>query len=111
MDFYRGRVSLRRLLVVINRLLQMHGRSALAVALLGDVALWSNTDYLIADAIDRIEVTNWLLVEINKSEGTNNPFPDPYPRPGYVAPSEKEVAQSFASAHEIHGVLAGLAVP
>lgn len=81
-DLFTGRLSFRRLGVLINRLVGMYGQSAVSVALLGEAARWSNTEYLIADLIDRVEILNWLTTEIHKSPNTSNPIPEPHPRPG-----------------------------
>lgn len=114
-NVFRGSFTMRRLLLVINRLLdrQMHGRSALAASLLGEMATWSNEEYMIADLIDQVALNTHILMMVHKSEDAKNPEFEAYRRPGFT-PKEKEErepepsTQKFASAHEIAGVLAGL---
>lgn len=81
-DLFTGRLSFRRLAVLINRLVGMFGKSAVSLAMLGEQARWGNTQYMIADLIDRVEISNWLTTEVYKAEGSSNPIPTPYPRPG-----------------------------
>jgi len=80
--FWTRKLSLRRLLVLIRRLLRMHGRSALSEALIGEQAAWSNIEYILADLRDSIEVGNYLFLSAHKSEGYRMPDFQPYPRPG-----------------------------
>lgn len=105
-DLFAGRMSFRRLSVLVNRLMVMYGKSALSEALLGEPAHWSNEEYMLADVIDRLEIGNWLMTEVHKSEDTSNPVPKPYPRPGMSAESESlnELTTNepeMASAHEL----------
>lgn len=113
--------TLHQLGVVINRLIYMHGRSALAVALLGVAASWSNEEYLLADIADELRITNWFTMRINRAdEHQDIPFPELVRRPGAERkPSEERKqtetapppdSKSFASANEIAGVLSGLQV-
>lgn len=110
LDYYRGGISIRRLNVLVWRLLKMHGRSAVAEALLGEQARWGNAEYILADIADRLDAGNFLFIEANKAEGTDNPMPKPYPRPG-VDMSMYEInedATRFASNEEIVGFLSML---
>lgn len=112
--------TLHQLGLVINRLIYMHGRSALAVALLGIAASWSNEEYILADIADELRISNWFTMRLNRvDEHTDIPFPELVRRPGFERkPSEErehtEVSppppKSFASANEIAGVLSGLQV-
>lgn len=116
-DLFANGFTMRRLLVVINRLLEMHGRSALATALLGEGASWSNVEHLIADVIDQQKIANWLVMRVNRaSEETDIPFPDFTHRPGMQRHTpEDDVLSSapperFASAGEIAGALSSLQI-
>jgi hypothetical protein len=80
--FWTGDLSIRLLLVLIKRLLRMHGRSALAEAMLGQQASWSNIEYVLADIADKVEAGNYLFLSAHKSEGYVMPNFTPYPRPG-----------------------------
>lgn len=103
LDYYRGKLSLRRVFVLLTRLMSMAGRSALASAL--DIrAEWSTSEYMIAEVIDRLELSNWLAIEIN-SEKNDVPQPVPMPRPGHkeVTPAERE----FATPAEVAALFAG----
>lgn len=103
LDYYRGKVSLRRVFVCLNRLLHMSNRSALATKL-DPRAEWSTAEYMIAEMIDRLELSNWLAIEIN-SEKNTVPQPQPIPRPGdkEVTPVERE----FATPEEVSDIFAG----
>lgn len=106
--FYSGTVSLRRLWLCIKRLLSMRGDSALAVALLGEKAAWSDRDHMIADLIERLDFANWLTANINRGKSaTQTPFPERYPRPGY-SKQDAPPASEFATPAEISRVLAAL---
>lgn len=102
LDFYRGRLSLRRLAALLKRLLRLPGRSALAAAV-DARAQWSPSQYLLAEVIDRVELSNWLAVEIN-AEHNDLPFPDPVSRPGDV--QETSTPTEFATAAELAEVFA-----
>lgn len=104
---------MRRLLVVINRLLGMHGRSALATALLGEEASWSNMEYMIADLIDETRFVNHLTMTINRGENTEPPEWHSYRRPGVRHTRADDVlssspTQEFASVDTVAGVLSQL---
>lgn len=81
-DFWGGKLSLRRVGVLIRRLLAMHGRSAVSEAYLGEQAAWSNEAYIMADIRDSIEAGNYLFLSAHKSDGYRMPDFKPYPRPG-----------------------------
>jgi hypothetical protein len=78
LDLYRGRLSLRRLAVLVR---QLPPESATVRALTPEAA-WSTTDYLLAAVLDAARWGNWLTVETNKRKGAKNPRPLPVPRPG-----------------------------
>jgi hypothetical protein len=98
--------------VLAKRLVNMPGESALAAAVRGESADWGNAEHLLAAVIDRLNIANWLMVEINKAEGKDNPLPVPFPRPG-ITPTRSEDSPEpvkFASPKEVMAVFAGLKV-
>ncbi|WP_199745348.1 hypothetical protein [Amycolatopsis sp. WAC 04182] len=89
LDYYRGRLSPRRLRVLIRHLPR---ESALVRALHGDVAGWGIAEHLLAGAVDELAVGNWLFVTANSDENAERPErPRPVPRPG-VEEEEEVVA-------------------
>lgn len=89
LDYYRGRLSARRLRVLIRHLPR---EAALVRALHGDAADWGLAEQLLAGAIDELAVGNWLFVAANSDERADLPDrPRPVPRPG-VAEDEPEPA-------------------
>lgn len=108
LDYYRGILSLRRIWVLIKRLCNMPGRSAVAAAV-DTQSEWGTPDYLLAEIIDRLELNNWLLVEIN-SEKNDIPPPEPIPRPGVSVEAKAEEnrpRREFASPTEVAALFAG----
>lgn len=60
-----------------------------------------------AEVIDRLELNNWLLVEIN-SEENDVSIPDPYPRPGMLEMEETpEKSKKWASPAEVAALFSG----
>ncbi|MEU7863485.1 hypothetical protein [Nonomuraea sp. NPDC049141] len=100
LDYWRRRVSFRRLSILVIRLLSMPGESSLAEAKFGERARWGYKEHLLADVVDRLNIANWMVVQVNKSAESDNPFPEPHPRPGAGVASEKK-KQEFASPHEV----------
>lgn len=100
-----GKLSLRRLRVLILRLLAMHGQSAVSEAYLGEKASWSNEAYIMADIRDSIEAGNYLFLSAHKSEGYKMPDFQPYPRPGLdfsqLVTKSDEPEADWASAQDI----------
>lgn len=88
----------------IKRLLRMPGRSALSAAV-DDRDEWTIESYLIAEVLDRLEVANWLSIEIN-SEDNELPFPKPWPRPGVGETETIEDPPEFASLDEVANLFA-----
>lgn len=80
------------------------GESALSAAI-DPAAGWTVDNYLITELIDRVEVSNWLTIQVN-SEKSDMPFPKPYPRPGMEFDEPEEV--KFASASEVADLLTRL---
>lgn len=91
LDRYRGRLSARRLRVLIQHLPR---EAALVRALHGDHAEWGLTEHLLATTVDQLAISNWLFVSVNAAEDADQPErPQPVPRPGV----EAEVATARAS--------------
>lgn len=82
--------------------------SALHLTLAGDEATWTPGEYLLAAAVDLLQVSNWLFMQANSKKGTRNPFPDPVQRPGRTTPTETpdQGSQRFASAQEVSAFIA-----
>ncbi|WP_260988047.1 hypothetical protein [Streptomyces sp. CFMR 7] len=83
LDFWRGRLSLRRIGVLIKALLRKPGRSALLQAM--EVkAQWDEKTYLLARVSDAMELNNHLLIKanFNPDKTKDLPPPDPITRPG-----------------------------
>ncbi|MEU9855453.1 hypothetical protein [Streptomyces sp. NPDC047974] len=79
LDWHRGELSSRRLLVLIKHLPR---DSALQRDLHGEVAEWSVTDHLLAAVVDHLAVANWMFSCVNGAEDGDAPeFPEPVPRP------------------------------
>jgi hypothetical protein len=103
MDLWRGRLSLRRIGVLVQSLITKAGRSTLAAAM-DEAAEWSANDYLLARLSDAQELSNYLFIKANSSDAKDLAVPDPLPRPGYVEPpkptydysSGSEVASFFS---------------
>ncbi|GAA0406196.1 hypothetical protein [Streptomyces luteireticuli] len=104
LDLWRGRLSLRRLGVLIKSLLAKPGQSTLLAAL-DESAAWSVQEHLTARVSDALEISNYLFIKAN-SETKGLEVPEPIRRPGQVeSPSPAPV---FASGEEVSAFLAGL---
>lgn len=68
------RLTYRRLVVLLAHLPR---EAALVQALSGEAARWSVTDYLLAHAVDTLNVANW-----QRAQRKGLKRPDPVPRPG-----------------------------
>ncbi|MEU6348878.1 hypothetical protein ABZ896_06080 [Streptomyces sp. NPDC047072] len=80
LDWYRGRLSSRRLAVLVKHLPR---DSATLDALHGEAAQWSVTDYLLAAAVDQLAEANWMFATVNRDEDAEPlDYPKPVPRPG-----------------------------
>lgn len=80
LDYYRGRLSPRRLRVLIRYLPR---DSALVRAVHGPVADWGPVEHLLASTVDELAAANWLFVSANLPENADSPpRPDPVSRPG-----------------------------
>ncbi|MFJ1746094.1 hypothetical protein ACIOJD_07595 [Streptomyces sp. NPDC088116] len=105
LDWHRGRLSSRRLSVLVQHLPR---DSALARQLHGEAADWSVTDYLLAHAVDQLQEANWMFATVNRDEDSDTlDHPEPVVRPGDPAgeravhdrpaasPSSAEIARFF----------------
>ncbi|MFD4608278.1 hypothetical protein ACFWOT_09190 [Streptomyces sp. NPDC058440] len=101
LDLWRGRLSLRRISVLIGALMRQTGRSALA-AVLDEAAEWSESEYLLARVSDALELSNFLFIKANSGEEAQDiPVPDPLPRPGQIEPEPEPVSYTHASTDEV----------
>ncbi|MEW2391162.1 hypothetical protein AB0933_22705 [Streptomyces venezuelae] len=80
LDWHRGRLSSRRLAVLIRHLPR---EGAVARETEGEAAEWSVGDYLLAHAVDQLAQANWMFATVNQDEDADplDP-PQPIPRPG-----------------------------
>ncbi|MGW5773109.1 hypothetical protein ACWEVY_28655 [Streptomyces longwoodensis] len=101
LDLWRGRLSLRRVSVLINSLLSQPGRSVLAAAA-DESAVWGESEYLLARVSDALELSNYLFYQANSGEDADDwPIPVPLQRPGTDPIPEPEPAHSHASTEEV----------
>ncbi|MGK5639714.1 hypothetical protein ACSNOK_15585 [Streptomyces sp. URMC 126] len=92
LDWHRGRLSSRRLAVLIAHLPR---DSAVTRALHDEAAGWSVTDHLLATAVDHLAVANWMFATVNRDEDAEPAeFPEPVPRPGEDR-TAKEPAEGY----------------
>ncbi|WP_306335175.1 hypothetical protein [Streptomyces sp. KL118A] len=80
LDWHRGRLSSRRLAVLIRHLPR---DGAVARETEGEAAEWSVGDYLLAHAVDQLAQANWMFATVNQDEDADplDP-PTPLARPG-----------------------------
>ncbi|MDG4857693.1 hypothetical protein P8605_05905 [Streptomyces sp. T-3] len=103
MDWHRGRLSSRRLAVLIRHLPR---DCAVVRETEGEIADWSVTDYLLAHAVDQLAEANWMFAMVNQDEDSDPlEFPKPIPRPNSTgsdqAASEPDVEIANPSAQEL----------
>ncbi|MEU6141397.1 hypothetical protein ABZ848_13635 [Streptomyces sp. NPDC047081] len=80
LDFHRGRLTSRRLAVLVRHLPR---DSATLRALHGEAADWTVTDHLLAAAVDQLAEANWMFATVNRDEDAEPlEYPTPIPRPG-----------------------------
>ncbi|MGK5631221.1 hypothetical protein [Streptomyces sp. URMC 123] len=80
LDWHRGRLSSRRLAVLLEHLPR---DGAVARALHEEAAEWSVTDHLLATVADQLAVANWMFATVNSDEDADPlEYPAPIPRPG-----------------------------
>jgi len=86
LDWHRGRLSSRRLAVLVRHLPR---DSATLREIHADAADWSVTDYLLANAVDQLAEANWMFATVNRDEDADAPeYPKPVPRPGAGEPEQ-----------------------
>ncbi|MFI5877532.1 hypothetical protein ACIBAH_34885 [Streptomyces sp. NPDC051445] len=101
LDVWRGRLSIRRIGVLIDSLMRKPGKSTLLMAM-DERAAWSESDYLLARVSDALELSNFLFLKANASESDDLEFPAPVTRPGDPEPSQQPAPQpEFASGQEV----------
>ncbi|MFI1530045.1 hypothetical protein [Streptomyces griseus] len=99
LDLWRGQLSLRRINVLVGSLLNQPGRSALAAAV-DESAVWSDSEHLLAQVSDALELSNWLFYQANSSEDAEAPpAPTPMRRPGQE--DVEPVQPTYASTDEV----------
>jgi hypothetical protein len=102
LDYHRGRLSARRLRVLIQHLPR---DAALPRAVHGDDAEWGLTDHLLASAVDQLATGNWMFATVHTAEGSDAPErPEPIVRPGVQDDGAERTA---ASADQIAAFFAG----
>jgi hypothetical protein len=91
LDWHRGRLSSRRLSVLVSHLPR---DSNTVRALHGESAEWTLTDHLLAAAVDHLAVANWMFLSVNRDEDSEPPErPEPVPRPGDDGVGEDDESQ------------------
>lgn len=79
LDRHRGRLSSRRLAVLVRHLPR---DSAVHRELYGEAADWAVTDHLLAAAVDHLAAANWMFARVNSDEDADATEPPaPLPRP------------------------------
>jgi hypothetical protein len=92
LDHYRGRLTARRLRVLIQHL---PVESALVRALHGEEAQWGLTEHLLASAVDQLAAGTWMFATVHTPEDGSPPRrPEPVPRPGLSTAEETTPAAS-----------------
>jgi hypothetical protein len=102
LDYHRGRLSTRRLRVLIQHLPK---DAALVRELHGEDVEWGLTEHLLAAAVDHLAAGNWLFASAHTAENADPPErPEPLPRPGMADPQSStpsatpdEIAAFFAT--------------
>jgi hypothetical protein len=80
LDWHRGRLSTRRLAVLVKHLPR---DGAVSREIHGEGAEWTVTDHLLAAAVDHLAAANWMFACVNTDEDSDPPEPPtPVPRPG-----------------------------
>lgn len=101
LDLWRGRLSLRRIWVLIRSLMNKPGRSTLLMAM-DERARWPESNYMLARVSDALELSNFLFLKANvaESEAKNLELPPPITRPGEPEP-QPEREPEFSDAQEL----------
>ncbi|WUD73596.1 hypothetical protein OG937_18860 [Streptomyces sp. NBC_00510] len=80
LDWHRGRLSSRRLAVLVRHLPR---DSATLRRIHGEAADWSVGDHLLAHVVDHLAEANWMFATVNRDEDAEAlEYPPPVPRPG-----------------------------
>jgi hypothetical protein len=99
LDLWRGRLSIRRVGVLIDALMRKPGKSSLLMAM-DERSYWSESDYLLARVSDALELSNYLFIKANAETSEDLELPAPIPRPGDPE-SQPEPQPDFASTAEV----------
>ncbi|MER5782457.1 hypothetical protein ABT104_12135 [Streptomyces mobaraensis] len=79
LDWHRGRLTSRRLTVLIKHLPR---DSAVNRDLHGEATDWGPAEHLLAATVDHLAVANWMTVTLHSEEDAEPvPYPEPVPRP------------------------------
>jgi hypothetical protein len=107
-DYHRGRLSARRLRVLIQHLPR---DAALVRAVHGGDAEWGLAEHLLAAAVDQVALGNWLFATAHTPEQASPPDrPAPVPRPG-IAGTGTDATAEAASPEQLAAFFGGPAVP
>ena len=99
LDLYRGRLSLRKIGVLLRAL---PGDSATAIAVHGEAALWTVTNYQLADVVDAAALTCWAVVAANSKRTPRVPPRSYRPkRPGSGTPDTADDTPRMSTADEV----------
>jgi hypothetical protein len=108
-DYHRGRLSARRLRVLIQHLPR---DAALVRAVHGEDAEWGLTEHLLAAAVDQLATGNWLFATVHTPEQASVPDrPAPVPRPGVAATGPDAGTAETATPEQLAAFFGGPAVP
>lgn len=99
LDLWRGRLSLRRIGVLVHSLMAKPGRSTLLMAM-DERAKWPESNYMLARVSDALELSNFLFLKANVDDSSGLDLPPPIPRPGEPEPVPAPQPE-FASAAEV----------
>ncbi|MFE4513764.1 hypothetical protein ACFRMQ_06115 [Kitasatospora sp. NPDC056783] len=100
LDLWRGRLSLRRVHVLISSLMRKPGRSTLLAAM-DETAQWGTAEHLLARVSDSLELSNYLFIKANSESSADLPIPQPIPRPGLDPVDLAAPEPDFASGAEV----------
>ncbi|MET8702735.1 hypothetical protein ABZW10_28330 [Kitasatospora sp. NPDC004723] len=100
LDLWRGRLSIRRVHVLITSLMCKPGRSVLLAAM-DETAQWGTAEHLLARVSDALELSNYLFIRANSEESSDLPLPEPIPRPGLGPVDLAAPEPDFASGAEV----------
>ncbi|MGW0583368.1 hypothetical protein ACWD25_47370 [Streptomyces sp. NPDC002920] len=101
LDLWHGRLSLRRIGVLIRSLMRKPGRSTLLQAM-DERSSWHENTYMLARISDALELSNFLFLKANAAEEDSRDLelPPPIPRPGEPEP-QAEPKPEFSDAREL----------